>query len=106
MMVMPSQGCFITLVQRGEGMVRETHGVCHRGHLLENLCYNAPSYPFRGLRMDLHSTTVDVADEYAAMEYYTEQGWTDGLPIVAPTRERVEACLSHADLLPRDVIGA
>ena len=29
-------------------------------------------------------------------EAYHERGWTDGLPIVAPTPERVEACPARA----------
>ena len=37
-------------------------------------------------------------DEHAAFdavnEYFYERGWTDGLPIVPPTDERVEAMLS------------
>ena len=56
--------------------------------------------------MDLRSSKVDVTDEYAAMEYFWEQGWTDGLPIVAPTRERIEACLAHAGIDSQDVIGS
>jgi len=56
--------------------------------------------------MDLRSSTVDVTDEYAAMEYFWDQGWTDGLPIVAPTQDRIEACLAHAALDPEDVIGS
>ena len=56
--------------------------------------------------MDLRSSTVDVTDEYAAMEYFWDQGWTDGLPIVAPTQDRIEACLAHAALDPDDVIGS
>ena len=32
-------------------------------------------------------------DAFAAMDDYTRRGWTDGLPIVPPTRERVDALL-------------
>jgi hypothetical protein len=28
------------------------------------------------------------------VEWYFEQGWTDGLPVVPPTRERIDACLA------------
>lgn len=39
------------------------------------------------------------------LEDYFERGWTDGLPIVAPTPERVEAFLAAAGLEPSDVLG-
>jgi len=32
-------------------------------------------------------------DAFDAMDDYTRRGWTDGLPIVAPTRDRVDALL-------------
>jgi hypothetical protein len=41
-----------------------------------------------------------VADEAAARDYAYEQGWTDGLPTVAATPERVAAFLEHAGLDP------
>lgn len=34
-----------------------------------------------------------------------EQGWTEGLPVVAPTAERVEAMLATVDRDPLEVIG-
>ena len=40
--------------------------------------------------MQLQSTRVSLDDEYAVMQHFWEQGWTDGLPIVAPTPDRVE----------------
>ena len=38
-------------------------------------------------------------------ELFLVQGWSDGLPIVPPTRERVDAFLSWTDHDPDDVIG-
>jgi len=38
-------------------------------------------------------------------EAYHERGWTDGLPIVAPTPERVEACLAQAGLAADALLG-
>ncbi len=55
--------------------------------------------------MPQHSTRVPVADEVAANEYFREQGWTDGLPIIAPTAERVQALLDAARMAPDAVIG-
>ena len=41
-----------------------------------------------------------------AAEDYVERGFTDGLPVVAPTPERVAAMLATAGLAPEEVIGA
>src|SRR5437867_920995 len=54
---------------------------------------------------ELRSEQIDVADERAAMEYAWEHGWTDGLPIVAPTPERVATFLDYAKLAPDALIG-
>jgi hypothetical protein len=47
----------------------------------------------------------ELADALDADELYQQKGWTDGLPIVPPTEERVQACLAAAGLAPEDVIG-
>jgi hypothetical protein len=41
----------------------------------------------------------------ALLEDYYERGWTDGLPVVPPTPEKVEAFLDAAGLAPGDVLG-
>ena len=38
------------------------------------------------------STVYELQDAFEANEFYQRQGWTDGLPIVPPTEERVAAC--------------
>jgi hypothetical protein len=53
----------------------------------------------------LRSTTYELADAFDVNEFYQQRGWTDGLPIVPPTEERVLACLAAADLAPGDIIG-
>ncbi len=45
-------------------------------------------------------------DEEALQESYHERGWTDGLPIVAPTPERVERFLAEADLAADTLLGS
>lgn len=40
-----------------------------------------------------------------AQELFQSKGWTDGLPVVLPTAERVEQFLAHAELNPGEVIG-
>jgi hypothetical protein len=41
----------------------------------------------------------------AVNDYFVEQDWSDGLPIVPPTRVRVEAFLRHTDRSPDEVLG-
>ena len=38
-------------------------------------------------------------------EYFRQQGWTDELPVVPPTRERIEAFLKHTDRKPDEKIA-
>lgn len=38
-------------------------------------------------------------------EHFARQGWSDGLPIVPPTLDRIEAFLRHTDRAPDEVIG-
>src|SRR5919198_914260 len=45
---------------------------------------------------DLTSARREVPDALAAIELYFQQGWTDGLPIVPPTEERVRECLEYS----------
>ena len=37
--------------------------------------------------------------------HFQERGWTDGLPIVAPTEARVRAALGWTDRDPREIVG-
>jgi len=53
----------------------------------------------------LASSTYQVEDESAANELYQDNGWTDGLPIVAPTEERVNAFLAAGRCEGDEVIG-
>ncbi len=48
--------------------------------------------------------TLDV-DEENLYEEFCARGWTDGLPVVAPTEERVAALLERAVLSPDAVLG-
>src|SRR5712691_7222036 len=57
------------------------------------------------MQESLQSTTYDLLDAFAANEFYQAKGWTDGLPIVPPTEERVRECLDAAGLAPGDIIG-
>lgn len=57
------------------------------------------------MAMELKARRFTVADDYDAINFCFRQGWTDGLPVVPPTAERIEAMLAAAGLLPGDVIG-
>ncbi len=55
--------------------------------------------------MRLASKTYESADIGAVQELYHANGWTDGLPIVPPTRDAVEACLDWAMTPPETLVG-
>ena len=38
--------------------------------------------------------------------YFSQNGWTDGLPVIPPTQARVDEFLKYTDLAPDDVIAA
>lgn len=44
--------------------------------------------------------------ESDAVETFFERGWTDGLPVVPPTPERVAAMLAAVGMEPEDVVGS
>ena len=51
-------------------------------------------------------TMVDLAsDELDAIEECYRRGWTDGLPVVPPTIDKVQAMLDAVGLAPDDIIG-
>lgn len=54
---------------------------------------------------DLGATRLDFESEHDAIDHYFEAGWTDGLPVVPPTPERVVALLRAAGLQPLDELG-
>lgn len=55
--------------------------------------------------LNLSSARHLLDDPHDAQEFFHSRGWTDGLPIVPPTAEAVEACLSWAGLSPDHVVG-
>lgn len=54
---------------------------------------------------ELVSARYEVPDTLEAIEFCYEQGWTDGLPVVPPTPERVAEFLAYAGLEPQTVLG-
>ena len=47
---------------------------------------------------------VDISTIRQVMEYYTEQGWTDGLPVMPVTESYLQEFLSHTERAPDDVV--
>jgi len=45
-------------------------------------------------------------DESAAFDFFAEQDWTDGLPIIPPTPDRVAAMLAGADAPEDEILGS
>ena len=48
---------------------------------------------------------TELPDTIQAIEYFFEQGLTDGLPVVPPTPEAVQAFLEAGGLAPDEVLG-
>jgi hypothetical protein len=53
----------------------------------------------------LRSRSIRIAAEADPVEECFERGWTDGLPVTPPTRERVLAMLSGTTRAPGEVVG-
>src|SRR5262249_61617162 len=52
------------------------------------------------------SERIEVDDDlWAVNAFFEEKGWTDGLPIIPPTEERVGQMLAAVKRNPQDVIG-
>jgi hypothetical protein len=59
----------------------------------------------RTIQVQLASKSYQADDIAAVQELYHANGWTDGLPIVPPTRDAVEACLEWAMTSPDQLLG-
>jgi len=55
--------------------------------------------------MRLSSERIELPDDAAVGEFFLQHGWTDGLPIVAPTPELVTAFVAAAGREPGEVLG-
>ena len=56
-------------------------------------------------RETLRSERIEVADPLGAIETYFEKGWTDGLPVIPPTEDRIWAMLEGMGKHPEDILG-
>ncbi|MBM86146.1 MAG: hypothetical protein CMM47_08995 [Rhodospirillaceae bacterium] len=55
--------------------------------------------------MGLRSKRYEVNDLQAAQEFYHSRNWTDGLPVVPPTPDAVQACLDWAMMPASHLVG-
>src|SRR5687768_11087798 len=55
--------------------------------------------------MDLVSERVTADDYDEAVELLYTRQWTDGMPVVLPTRRRVEALIAHVPRDPQPTLG-
>ncbi len=53
----------------------------------------------------LTSKRLTFDDEGALFDSFVERGWTDGLPVVPPTEERVRGALEAGGRSPSDILG-
>jgi hypothetical protein len=52
------------------------------------------------------ATRIELADDFVAVnEYFHEQGWSDGLPVMPPTEDAVSAMVAAAPLAADHVLG-
>ncbi len=57
--------------------------------------------------MELYSEKIRLRDSFEEInDWFYDQGWTDGLPIIPPTPERVERMLRWTDRDPGEELGA
>src|SRR5437868_4507055 len=50
-------------------------------------------------------TVVFTGDLDEVQDHFYDRGWTDGLPVIPPTRDRVEAFLAHTSRSADEVLG-
>jgi hypothetical protein len=71
-----------------------------RGRISVGWSLERAQMPFDSFR--IHEVPDDVL---TAVDYCYEQGWTDGLPVVPPVIDRVEATLAYEGRPPEAVIA-
>jgi len=56
--------------------------------------------------MQLASRTYEVADLESAVGFCYAQRWSDGLPVIPPTRGAIERIIEYLRRDPQEVVGA
>ena len=57
------------------------------------------------MQIQIRSTPMRFESWSDAMEVFWKNGWTDGLPVVLPTEEKIYRFLEYMDLKPDDEIA-
>src|SRR3954471_2437700 len=78
---------------------------CQQWHHINKYPTYGPEAPVMNDLRQCTSEVYEVADATEANELYQRNGWTDGLPIVAPTESAVRHSRAAAHQAPADVIG-
>ncbi len=55
--------------------------------------------------MELKSEIVEVTDALEAIELFFQRQWTDGLPVVPPTEERIAEMIEYVGRDPQEALG-
>ena len=59
-----------------------------------------------GFKHDLRSTPINIKNSPdAVFTFVLEQGWSDGLPVIPPTTDRVMAMLNYAQRDASELVG-
>jgi len=92
------------MVDSEEELRRKVEEVLAPG-LLKGLIGSLPTEADEAVEPDPNAVIFS-GDYDEVQEYFHAQQWSDGLPIVPPTRQRVDAFLSFTDLSPDHVLRA
>ncbi|MBM3491673.1 MAG: thioredoxin [Alphaproteobacteria bacterium] len=65
----------------------------------------AEQLALRHCRVRFQARAIELGEQEDAVEAAFARGWSDGLPVVPPTRERVYRMLQGASRQPEDVLG-
>ena len=87
----------MTSTQKAEVMDKVVKGITQ--HLSQEKQKTSKYTPPRPDRIATQGTTAQI------QEYFEKQGWTDGLPIIAPTEEKVAAMLKGTRQTPDEVVA-
>lgn len=58
------------------------------------------------MTLNLQQEALEATDALEAQELFFRNGWTDGLPVVPPTSNKIEAMLSAVPMEPQTIIGS
>ena len=53
----------------------------------------------------LQQQSIEVEDALVVQELFYQNEWTDGLPVVPPTKEKIETMLETVPMNPKTIIG-